>query len=142
MRGSALLWPAIALCVAACGDSGGGKPPSVDDVTPAIRAYLVAEHQRDCLGSLRLDTLTVTEVGGYEKSMGGYPVYARFATTCQQGRNSSTFNGLDPKSRAAAGYVRKTAGGSWEGYMPEVFRQGQLRAKQQLEQLMSRMPTR
>lgn len=140
MRCLALLWPALAFCLVACGESAGAPPPSANDVTPAIRAYLTTEHQRDCHGSLRLDTLTVTEVGRYEKGMGGYPVYARFATTCQQGRNSLTFNGLDPKSKAAAAYVRKTAGGAWEGYMPEVFRQGQLLAKQQLEALMKTMP--
>lgn len=139
MRRSIVVWPLIAACVAGCGDSEGGPPPSADAVAPAVRAYLLAERQRGCRGSVRLDSLDVTGVGSYESNMRGYPVYARFATTCQQGRDSLTFNGRDPNSKAAAAYVRRTAGGVWEGYMPEIFRMGQARAQQQVEELMKKM---
>jgi hypothetical protein len=132
-----IFFAGLLLCLCGCGDSSSATPPSEAEARSALAPYLVAEHQKHCQGSATLDRLSVTRVGRYEQSMGGYPIFAALSTTCRHGGSSETFNGMG-SANAAAAYLKKTAFGPWEAYMPDVFRQAQTQMNRQMEEMLKK----
>jgi hypothetical protein len=132
---------ALVLCLAGCGDGTQGTPPSEAEAKSALTSFLVAEQQAHCRGSVTLNHLSVTRIGRYEGNMGGYPVFAAFSTTCRHGGSSETVNGTG-QTNAAAAYMRKSSSGAWEAYMPEIFRQAQMRADRQMEEMLKKLQPR
>jgi hypothetical protein len=116
--------------------------PSARDVEPVLRAYLASK----CSGSMTLGQLDNLRVGDYVPQFGGWPVYADHAETCheQQGviSTTTTYDGQhDAERQVAAAFVRRTATGRVEVFVPEIFQSGAREMQQTLQKAMDSMQT-
>ncbi|MCX6144090.1 MAG: hypothetical protein NTZ35_12825 [Ignavibacteriales bacterium] len=112
--------------------------PTMDEVEPALKTYLLAEKARTCNGKVEVERLTVTGVGEFDKQWGGWPVYATFAVTCFDGGNRTTWESNDPSEKVMTSLVRKNAAGDYECFIPDMFRDAQEQMKKQLENMMKK----
>ncbi|MEK6755653.1 MAG: hypothetical protein AABZ02_05830 [Bacteroidota bacterium] len=111
------------------------KQPTVAEVEPALRTFLVIEKGKSCAGSVAVDHLTITKIGGYEEKYVGWPVYATFAVTCVEGSSFNTWSNDDTSTTAFTSVVREKLGGGYECYIPELFRQRENPMARQLDAL-------
>jgi hypothetical protein len=119
------------LTLSGCQKDEAGPKPSTAEVEPALKTFLTAQEaaKENSLGSgsvkVEVDQLSVTSVGDFSKEMGGWPVYtSAFEVTRHQG--VSTVTEKHPSnSTAAEAFARRTATGTIECFMPEVFQQAE-----------------
>ncbi len=137
-RGATALGLGMLAVLHGCGEPAGGPPPAAADVKPALETYLIAHQRQYCSSSVTLDRLAVTRVGGFDRSMGGWPVYAEFAATCHKPGNTVTWHDSG-KSNVSAAFVRKSRFGAWEAYQPEILRQGEAMMNQQMGEMLKKM---
>jgi hypothetical protein len=121
----------MVMALTGCQKSGVGPKPSTAEVEPALKTFLIATESAKevSLGSggvkVEVDQLSVTSVGDFSKEMGGWPVYtSAFVVTRHQGVTTVKEKHL-ASSTAAEAFVRRTANGTIECFMPEVFQQGE-----------------
>jgi hypothetical protein len=112
----------------------GDEKPTAEEVEPALKAYLIAQKGKTCIGTVTLNRMSIQRIGDFDKQFGGWPVYATFSVTCKEGSNSTTWNSDDPSSKAMASLARKTASGDIECSMPAMFQNAEEQLKQQLEE--------
>ncbi len=98
------------------------KMPEADAIEGIVGEYLKERKAKTCSGSVVLDSLSINEVGAFDASMGGFPVYAAFSVTCQEGNDSMSWTG-DGGKDAAAAYVRSKSLGGYEAFTPAIFEQ-------------------
>ena len=137
-RGAIALGLGMLVGVCGCGEPVGGPPPSAADVKPALETYLVAHQRQYCSASVTLDQLAVTRVGAFDRAMGGWPVYAKFAATCHKPGNTVTWHDSG-KGDVSAAFVRRSRFGAWEAYQPEILRQGEAMMNQQMGEMLKKM---
>ena len=104
----------------------GGQKPSIAEVEPALKAYLETEASGS--GSATVSQLSVTRVGDFVKEIGGWPVYGSYTMTTEQYSQiqgapavTTASQSVDPNDNSAIGFVRRTATGAVECFMPELF---------------------
>jgi hypothetical protein len=94
--------------------------PSVEQVEPALKTYLVLEKAKTCGGTVAVDWVSIHKIGDYESNLVGYPVYATFGVTCSEG---SPWVSNDTSTANFTTVVRKKMSGEFECFMPEHFQQ-------------------
>jgi hypothetical protein len=100
--------------------------PSVRQIEPLLRDYLVSEASRSCSGTMTLERLDDVSIGDFSTQMGGWPVYAAHVETCRQGGDSTTFDGSkDAERKVASAFARRSAAGGVELYTPAFFQNAQ-----------------
>ncbi len=109
--------------------------PTMDQVEPALKSYLIAEKRKSCGGSITVDRLSVTRIGDFESKLDGWPVYATFVVACAEGENTSTWQNDDTSAAAFASVVRKKLSGEYECFMPAQFQQTQNAMQKQMDAL-------
>jgi hypothetical protein len=125
----------LLVAFAACSDD---TKPTTDEVEPALKTYLLAEKAKTCNGRVEVERLTVTEVGDFDKRLGGWPVYATFSVTCVEGGNRTSWVSNDPSDKVMTALVRKNAAGDCECFIPDMFRDAQEQLKKQMENMMKK----
>ena len=111
--------------------------PSIAESEPGVRAYLLAEKQRTCAGTVTVDQLKITRIGDYEDKYGGWPVYAIFSVACVEGSGFSNWTNADTSSAHWVTIMRQKMDGGYECYIPEIFRE----RDNSLSREMDRLPT-
>ena len=102
-------------------EPAGGKP-SVKDVEPVLRNFLISLHQKDCPDGLSAQALAIRKIGDYDGTLGGWPVYADYEVRCDSGIRHITLD--QPKNLdAVTAYVRRNGAGALECFVPEIFGQ-------------------
>jgi hypothetical protein len=100
--------------------------PSVPQIEPLLKGYLVSDASVSCSGTMTLERLDSISIGEFSSQTGGWPVYAAHVETCHHDSSSTTFDGSkDAERRVAAAFARRTAAGSVELYTPELFQNAQ-----------------
>jgi hypothetical protein len=122
------------LLVGCSGDSN----PGADEVEHALKSYLLAEKAKTCGGRVELERLRVIEVGEFDKQWGGWPAYATFTLTCYDGGNRTTWNSNDGSKKVITAFVRKTASGEYECFIPDTFREAQEQLKKQMDKTLKK----
>ena len=118
-------------------------PPSVNQVEPLLKDYLMSGDSGNCSGAMTLEQLDEVSVGEFSSQFGGWPVYANHRETCHQGSSSMTYDGSkDVERHVAAVFVRRTATGSLEAYIPSLFSDAQKQMQQTFQKALDNMPTR
>jgi hypothetical protein len=115
----------MVLTLSGCQKEESGPKPTTAEVEPALKAYLTAKEATSGSGTVTIDQLSVTSVGDFSKEMGGWPVYtSAFQVTRHQGVTTITEQ-HPANANAAEAFARKTANGTIECFMPEVFQQAE-----------------
>lgn len=128
----------IAFAIAAASLAGCSRAkPSEAQAQKALESYLLDHEKAHCQGEVSLDHVSVTRVDAYDKQGGGFPVYANFAVKCQEGANSTTWNG-DAFPDAMAAEVKQASGG-WVAFMPAPFAGGEAAANAAFQQALDKM---
>ena len=105
------------LFISGCSDD---EKPTVEQVEPALKTFLVMEKAKTCGGTVTVDRVSVNKIGDFESKLDGYPVYATFGVTCSEG---STWISDDTSTANFTTVVRKKSSGEFECFMPEQFQQ-------------------
>ena len=125
---------------------GGPSKPTPQQMNRAVGDFLVNNNGSSCDGNVSLNNVEVKRIGGYEKQLGGFPVYADYSVTCE-GRVGATNIPLTTTSVASDGattqaavcYARAAADGH-ECFMPEVLKNATRQMTQQVEEMMRKLP--
>jgi hypothetical protein len=119
------------------------SPPSANQVEPILKDYLLSGASGNCPGAMTLDELDDVSVGEFSSQFGGWPVYANHRETCRQGSSSMTYDGSrDVERHVAAVFVRRTATGRIEAYVPSFFGDAQRQMEQSFQKALDNVPTR
>jgi len=119
------------------------SPPAANQVEPLLKDYLVSDASGKCSGAMTLEQLDDVSVGEFSSQFGGWPVYANHRETCQQGSSSITYDGSkDAERKVAAVFVRRTATGRLEAYIPSFFADAQRQMEQSFQKALDKMQTR
>jgi hypothetical protein len=111
--------------------------PSASQVEPLLKDYLVSGASSNCSGAMTLDQLDEVSVGEFSSQFGGWPVYANHRETCRQGSGSVTYDGSsDVERHVAAVFVRRTATGRLETYLPSIFGDAQRQMEQSFQKAL------
>jgi hypothetical protein len=95
--------------------------PTVSDVETMLASYL-----ESAKGNCSVSHLSDVSVGDFSSQFGGWPVYASHEEVCQDGDTSTTYSGLDHADKqVAAAFVRRSASGSIELFVPQFFQDAQ-----------------
>lgn len=94
--------------------------PSVEQVEPALKTFLVLEKAKTCGGTITVDRISIHKIGEFESKLDGYPVYATFGVTCSEG---SPWISDDTSTAKFTAVVRKKTSGELECFMPEQFQE-------------------
>ena len=105
------------LVIGGCSDD---EKPSIDQVEPALKTYLVMEKAKTCGGTVSVDRVSIYKIGDFQSELDGYPVYATFGVTCSEG---SVWVSEDTSATNFTTVVRKKSSGEFECFMPEQFQQ-------------------
>ncbi|MCX6144089.1 MAG: hypothetical protein NTZ35_12820 [Ignavibacteriales bacterium] len=124
----------VLVLIVGCSDK---VKPSIAEMQPGVRAYLLGEKQKTCGGTVSVDHLTITKIGDYEDKYGGWPVYATFSIACVEGSGFSNWTNEDTSSTHWVTIVRQKMDGGYECYIPEIFRE----RDNSLSREMDRLPT-
>ncbi len=127
----------LAAVIAAASSGCAPSKPSEYQAQRALESYLVNHEKAHCQGDVSLDHVAVTRVDAYDKQGGGFPVFANFAVKCQEGENSTTWNG-DAFPNAMAAEV-KQAHGDWVAFMPAAFAGGEAAANAAFQKALDGM---
>ena len=133
---SLLLLGVLGLFIGGCSQD---EKPSVDDVIPALKTYLIMEKAKSCGGTVSVDRISILKIGDFESKLDGFPVYATFGVTCQESSNFSTWNSDDTSTVKFTAVVRKKMSGEFECFMPDLFKERQNAMERQQEALPSDM---
>ena len=97
--------------------------PTVEQVEPALKTYLVMEKAKTCGGTVSVDRVSINKIGEYDTKLAGYPVYATFAVICADGSNTSSWISDDTSTATFTTLVQKKSTGEFVCFMPEGFQQ-------------------
>jgi hypothetical protein len=111
--------------------------PSIAEIEPGVRGYLLAEKKRTCGGNVSVDHLKITRIGDYEDKYSGWPVYAMFSVACVEESGFSNWTNDDTSSAHWVTIIRQKMDGGYECYIPEIFRE----RDNSLSREMDRLPT-
>lgn len=115
--------------------------PTLAEVVPALRSYLMERTQKDCDGNVEVTVLTDVSIGKFEKTFGneplnGWPVYASHQEVCDESGKKFTYNGLNnSKDKVVTGWVRKNSLGRVEFFTPKFM----LQMEKELESVINGM---
>ncbi|MBV8143707.1 MAG: hypothetical protein JO184_01780 [Gammaproteobacteria bacterium] len=119
------------------------SPPSAQQIEPLLRDYLLTNSSENCSGSMTLEQLEDVSVGEFSTQFGGWPVYANHRETCHQGSSSMTYDGSkDVERRVAAVFLRRTATGRLETYLPALFGDAQRQMQQSFQKALDNVQTK
>lgn len=119
------------------------SPPSANQVEPLLRDYLLSDAAGNCAGTMTLEQLDDVSVGEFSSQFGGWPVYANHRETCRRGGSSMTYDGSkDAERHVAAVFVRRTATGRLEAYIPSFFADAQRQMQQSLQKALDNTQAR
>jgi hypothetical protein len=116
--------------------------PSAREVESALRVYLSSPASQNCSGSMTLEQLDDVRLGEYTEQFGGWPVYAVHRETCHEesrssgysSRSSQTYDGRrDAERNVAVAFVRRSATGHVEVFVPGLFRAGELQVRETIQ---------
>jgi hypothetical protein len=107
----------VLLILSGCSDD---DKPTVEQVEPALKVYLVIEKAKTCGGTITVDRVSINKIGDFETKLDGYPVYATFGVKCSEG---SSWISDDTSTATFTTVVRKKTSGEFECFMPEQFQQ-------------------
>jgi hypothetical protein len=97
-----------------------GERPAIDEIRKPVSDYLISK--LSCDQPAQLEMLDIESVGGFEREMGGYPVYAAFSVACYDGARTRRWKDSKDK-RTVAAFVRRTSSGNFEAYVPSLFQE-------------------
>jgi hypothetical protein len=104
--------------------------PAVSDVEAKLASYLATAK-----GNCSVSHLSDTSIGDYRQQFAGWPVYASHEEICQDGDTSITYSGLDDANKqVAAAFVRRSASGQVELFVPQFFQDAQQQLSQEAQQ--------
>jgi hypothetical protein len=119
------------------------SPPSASQVEPVLREYLASGASDNCSGTMTLDEFGEVSVGEYASQFGGWPVYVNHRETCHKGGSSMTYDGSqDADKHVAAAFVRRTATGRLEAFIPSFFADAQKEMQQSIQKALDSIPTK
>jgi hypothetical protein len=119
------------------------SPPSANQVEPLLREYLLSDESGNCAGTTTVEQLDDVSVGEFSSQFGGWPVYANHRETCRRGSSSMTYDGSkDVERHVAAVFVRRTATGRLETYIPPFFADARRQMEQSLQKALDNMQAR
>ncbi len=110
----------LALGILIVGGCSSDDKPTVDQVEPALKTFLVMEKAKTCGGTVSVDRVSINKIGEFESKLDGYPVYATFGVTCSDG---TLWASDDTSTANFTTVVRKKSSGEIECFMPEQFQQ-------------------
>jgi uncharacterized cupin superfamily protein len=119
------------------------SPPSANQVEPLLKDYLLSGASGNCSGATTLEQLDEVSVGAFSSQFGGWPVYANHRETCREGSSSLTYDGSkDVERHVAAVFVRRTATGHLEAYIPSFFADAQRQMEQSFKKALDNTTTK
>jgi hypothetical protein len=123
---------ALSLGVLVISGCSGNDKPTVEQVEPALKTYLVLEKAKTCNGTVTVDRVSILKIGDFETKLDGYPVYATFGVVCSEG---SVWTSDDTSTATFTTVVRKKMSGEFECFMPEAFQQRKNAMQRQIDAL-------
>ncbi len=126
----------------ACSRSPG--KPTLQQMQQPVGDYLLGYKKTSCDGEVRLQSVEVKRIGEFDKNLGGFPVFADFAVTCDARPSgimtvSSTFEANDGATTTAAVCYARPAGGAHSCFMPEIVRRAEQQMKRQMDEAMGKL---
>ena len=113
------------------------RKPTIHEVEPVLKAYLVATQEGNCPGGVTVEELSSIRIGDYDNTLGGWPVYSKNKVICRSGKSTFTYDNTKHSANTITAVVRRTNLGKVECFTPEIFKQ----AFTQFEQATKKMGT-